>query len=74
MDMAGNVWEWCLNTLKEPTHSRSCAIDDPISRRVLRGGSWFKCDPGELRCAYRFDSDPGYLEDDVGFRCAQDAP
>ncbi|NWG16836.1 MAG: DUF559 domain-containing protein [Chloroflexi bacterium] len=35
LDMAGNLWEWCLS---EPKHLRDAR--DPLALRVLRGGSW----------------------------------
>ncbi|PUB76293.1 MAG: hypothetical protein DBP03_04850 [gamma proteobacterium symbiont of Ctena orbiculata] len=37
MDMAGNVWEWCLNKLDDPDDT---TIDESGDERVLRGGSW----------------------------------
>jgi hypothetical protein len=36
-DMAGNVWEWCLNQYHEP---QMITPDSSDSVRVLRGGSW----------------------------------
>jgi formylglycine-generating enzyme required for sulfatase activity len=35
--------------------------------RLLRGGSWFII-PRNCRSAYRHYFDPGYVNDDVGFR------
>ena len=35
-DMAGNVWEWCLNEGQEPHNSQLSGTEN----RVLRGGSW----------------------------------
>ncbi|NOZ53886.1 MAG: formylglycine-generating enzyme family protein [Gammaproteobacteria bacterium] len=37
-DMAGNVWEWCLNKHDTPEVSTADISGRP---RVLRGGSWF---------------------------------
>ncbi|MEN9424690.1 MAG: hypothetical protein RL122_2073 [Pseudomonadota bacterium] len=37
MDMAGNVWEWCLNKHKEP---QMITPDFSGAYRVLCGGSW----------------------------------
>jgi formylglycine-generating enzyme required for sulfatase activity len=36
LDMAGNVWEWCLNTYDNPSQT---TLSGDV-RRVLRGGSW----------------------------------
>ncbi|HRD90752.1 MAG TPA: SUMF1/EgtB/PvdO family nonheme iron enzyme, partial [Accumulibacter sp.] len=63
LDMAGNVWEWCLNPFYLP--------NDPSpsgdSRRVVRGGSWGLV--RELvRCAVRFNNHPGARDDNLGFR------
>jgi hypothetical protein len=54
LDMAGNVWEWCLNKYDDPKDIR---IDRSGGRRVLRGGSWFYR-PQSLRSAARSWSYP----------------
>ncbi len=36
-DMAGNVWEWCLNKYREPADSK---VDASGEVRVRRGGSF----------------------------------
>jgi hypothetical protein len=37
MDMAGNVWEWCLNKYDD---LEVTTIDASGDGRVLRGGAW----------------------------------
>ncbi len=60
MDMAGNVWEWCLNKYHKPWLSEAQGIDDTFAIRVYRGGSWANT-PGTLR-----SSDRGKGEIDAG--------
>lgn len=60
LDMAGDVWEWCLNK-----HEYVGAGGE--APRVLRGGSWHYFQ-SNCRCAYRHFSDPDHRFDYVGFR------
>ena len=46
VDMAGNVWEWCLTDYNEKTND----FNSPANRRVLRGGSWRHGGTDGFRC------------------------
>ena len=64
LDMAGNVWEWCLNKYHKPRHRR---IDESGDWRVVRGGSW-DGSSDHCRAAYRYGSHPEARSDARGFR------
>ncbi|MEN8177601.1 MAG: SUMF1/EgtB/PvdO family nonheme iron enzyme [Pseudomonadota bacterium] len=69
-DMAGNVWEWCLNKYKHPEQIEPDTSGDS---RVLRGGSWIY-NPGNARAANRYRDLPDYRNYDGGFRVVLSAP
>jgi Sulfatase-modifying factor enzyme 1/SEFIR domain/NACHT domain len=63
MDLAGNVWEWCLNEYSIPANCRLSGH----KARVVRGGSWGD-GPGFVRSSVRVNSLPGYRDVNIGFR------
>ncbi|MBN1679722.1 MAG: SUMF1/EgtB/PvdO family nonheme iron enzyme [Anaerolineae bacterium] len=72
MDMAGNVWEWCVTGWD----SGIAAVFDEREARMLRGGSWSSDSVLSLRAANRSSKDPNTRLDPrsrnlvtVGFRC-----
>ena len=72
MDLAGNVWEWCLNTDENPEQPTSLDVDDSDAPRVLHGGAWLNV-AWLLRAADRNRLHPTLGDFNCGFRCAQGA-
>ena len=74
-DMAGNVFEWCLDCFeaykaKERVNPRGNTAG---SKRVYRGGSW-KSRASNLRTTARNFNLPDYSSNDVGFRVLCECP
>ena len=73
-DLAGNVWEWCLDFYHKDFYGTEAGkAADPVNRfpsatRVLRGGS-YKSSPDEVRAVFRDRADADKAFRDVGFRC-----
>ncbi|MFP4192898.1 MAG: SUMF1/EgtB/PvdO family nonheme iron enzyme [Candidatus Hydrogenedentota bacterium] len=66
-DLAGNVYEWMLNSYLPYAPERRKKMED-TPRRVVRGGSW-QSPPDELRCSFRKGFFPECQLPTTGFRC-----
>lgn len=69
LDLAGNVWEWCLNAYSAPDNT---SIAGDVSR-VLRGGSW-NSNSRDICAAHRSDLRPVVRLPNVGFRVCRVHP
>ncbi len=59
-DMAGNVWEWCMQ--------KNASIHS--TQRIVRGGSWMNY-LVHAKCVFRNSFDPSERHLAVGFRCVE---
>jgi formylglycine-generating enzyme required for sulfatase activity len=70
-DMAGTLWEWCLNDFDDLDATGFPRTND--ERRALRGGSWFR-HGSDARCGVRARSAPDDRAGDLGFRALRPSP
>lgn len=67
-DMAGNVWEWCLDVENSASETPSLVGD---GKRVIRGGS-FIGDQSRAQTHFKFYVPPGTFYPSIGFRLVCD--
>ncbi|MCB1887838.1 MAG: SUMF1/EgtB/PvdO family nonheme iron enzyme, partial [Rhodocyclaceae bacterium] len=69
LDLAGNVWEWCMNEQRTPANIGS----DEDARLVVRGGAWHD-ESVYSRTFLRGGEGPSYSNYDTGFRVCRGSP
>lgn len=73
-EMAGNVSEWVADWYQRDAYALANPKGPPEgSKKVQRGGHWYG-NTSLYRVARRAFADPDKTSDQVGFRCAMDAP
>jgi formylglycine-generating enzyme required for sulfatase activity len=69
-DLAGNVWEWVLDSYRAyPAVARDYAHVTADAYRTIRGSGWAS-EAADLRSPLRYNSAPTARRSEFGFRCA----
>lgn len=71
LDMAGNVWEWTVDSFIDPSYPLNAQPFSAEAYRVIRGGSFFS-DLPDLRTSRRSRARPDERNPGIGFRCVTD--
>jgi sulfatase modifying factor 1 len=74
-DMSGNVYEWCSDCYSDYSSGSQINPTGPNTgdTRVSRGGSWC-LSAAYCRVSHRYDHEPDYRFDYLGFRLASSVP
>jgi formylglycine-generating enzyme required for sulfatase activity len=67
VDMAGNIWEWCLTDYENKSNN----VNSTANSRVLRGGSWYYDLTDGFRCDSRLRIGPHGRSYNDGFRLSR---
>jgi len=66
LDLAGNVWQWTSDL-----YSLDYASPRTGPKRVVRGGTWYSYDSGDVRTTLRFQMREDKEDYGVGMRCVR---
>jgi formylglycine-generating enzyme required for sulfatase activity len=67
VDMAGNIWEWCLTDYETNTNNSN----KDANYRTLRGGSWHNNNTDDFGCDFHAWRNPYVRSNEFGFRISR---